>query len=251
MSSDLGPYSRHYWSLVDDEKFADVYDNDHHYATWSRLLMIADQAWPASAHLPVTARKASIAKLAEVQLIDLLPGGRFRIHGLDDEREKRSIHGKNAAASRWGNLSNASGNARSNARSNAVASEPRMPSKAEQSKEEQSTPRATDPADVYWTLTGRYPSEKVVGWIDDLGSRYGTEAVIRALAKCHIDDRQTSTLMGRVDDNLKAEARALDLKEQAAERERLKEKRSQPRPIRDEAAIQAEIRRLMEPGAAA
>ena len=58
------PYSRHYHELVDDAKFADIYPDDHHYACWSRLLMLADQAWPASAHIPATARKASVAKLA-------------------------------------------------------------------------------------------------------------------------------------------------------------------------------------------
>lgn len=84
------PYSRHYHDLIDDAKFAEVYPDDHHYATWSRLLMIADQAWPASAHLPSTARRASVAKLASVGLLDLLPGGRYRIHGLDPERTRRA-----------------------------------------------------------------------------------------------------------------------------------------------------------------
>ena len=95
------PYSRHYWRLVDDPKFAEIYSDDHHYATWSRLLMVADQAWPATAHLPSLCRRTSIAKLAEVGLIDLLPNGRFRMHGLDAERDKRGQSGRNAAAVRW------------------------------------------------------------------------------------------------------------------------------------------------------
>lgn len=131
MSNDRDPYSRHYWKLVDDEKFVGIYDDDHHYATWSRLLMVADQAWPASAHLPASARRSSVAKLAEVGLIDILPGGRFRMRGTQAERERRSKHAKDAADARW--------TAERNARSNAGASPASMPSRAEQSKAETST----------------------------------------------------------------------------------------------------------------
>jgi len=88
------PYSRHYHDLIDDAKFLEVYPDDHHYATWSRLLMVADQAWPSSAHLPSTARKASVAKFVEVGLVDVLPNGRFRLHGLEAERQRRSEVGR-------------------------------------------------------------------------------------------------------------------------------------------------------------
>lgn len=246
MSNDRDPYSRHYWSIVDDPKFEEVYDDDHHYATWGRLLMIADMAWPASAHLPANARRASVAKLAQVELIDLYPNGRYRIHGLDTEREKRSQQGRNAAASRWGTPSNASGNAPSNARASAL----QMPSKAEQSRDEQSTDtRAPDPADVYWTLTGRYPSDKALGWVDDLSSRFGAEAVIRALALTHQSDTNGSTLLGRTEDHLKSDARALSLKAQTAERERIAEKRAEPRAVVDREAVEAEMRKIMEAAA--
>ncbi len=137
--ADSDPYSRHYWRLVDDPKFADIYGDDHHYATWSRLLMLADQAWPATAHVPITARKASVTKLAEVGLIDILPGGRFRMRGTDRERRKRSERASNAARVRWQDTSNASGNAPSNADGIAQT----MPSRAEHRKEEDSrAPRA-------------------------------------------------------------------------------------------------------------
>lgn len=252
MSKNDDPYSRHYWKLVDDPKFADVYGDDHHYATWSRLLMIADQAWPASAHLPATARKASVAKLVEVNLIVLPGGGRFRVTGLDKERAKRSQQAQHAADARWGN---AGSNAPSNANSNAGASDGGMPSKAKQSKDEQSTDehpaRATDPADIYWSLTGRYPTEKTLSWVDDLASSYGPEPVIRALATAHGQDHNASSLLGRTQDILRAEARALSLKEQTTVRQSLKERRAAPREDIDQEALHAEIRRLMQPGAAA
>lgn len=130
------PYSRHYHELVDDPKFREVYPDDRHYACWSRLLMLADQAWPASAPIPASARAASVRKLADVGLIDLLPSGRFRMHGLDAERRVRSQSAKDAADARWESVRNADGNADGNAERNATASDVRMPRRDETSRDE-------------------------------------------------------------------------------------------------------------------
>ena len=116
-----GPYARLYLSLVDDPKFAAIYDDDHHFASWCRLLMIAEPAWPASANLPASVKRTSVLALAEAGLIDLGKGGRYRIHGLDAERKGRHERAKIASNARW--------NANGNARSNAGASEPPMPNK--------------------------------------------------------------------------------------------------------------------------
>jgi hypothetical protein len=99
--TDLGPYARLYLCIPDDPKFAEVYDDDHHFAAYCRLLMIAEGPWPASAHLPITAQRESVEKLAAVGLIDLQPGSRYRVHGLDAERHRRSESARNAAAQRW------------------------------------------------------------------------------------------------------------------------------------------------------
>lgn len=87
--SERAPYSRVYWSIVDDPKFLGIYDDDHHMATWLRLLIAADALWPASCPIPGNARKASVAALVEAGLIDLGTGYRFRVHGLDAERGRR------------------------------------------------------------------------------------------------------------------------------------------------------------------
>ncbi len=87
--SERAPYSRVYWAIVDDPKFASIYDNNDHLATWLRLLMQADGQWPASCPVPASARKASVTALADAGLIDFVSGGRFRIHGLDAERGRR------------------------------------------------------------------------------------------------------------------------------------------------------------------
>lgn len=94
-----------------------------------------------------------------------------------------------------------------------------------------SAPATEDPGDAYWSLTGRYPTDKPLAWLDELSAKYGTAATIRALAKAHIADSQTATLLGRTQDLLRAEARALDRAEQEAERERLREKRSIPKVV--------------------
>lgn len=94
--SERQPYSRVYWSIIDDPKFASIYDDDRHLAAWLRLLIVADQTYPASAHLPSGCQRASIKALVAAGLVDVA-GRRYRIHGLDAERTKRA-----AAATRTG-----------------------------------------------------------------------------------------------------------------------------------------------------
>ena len=97
--SNRAPYSRVYWSIIDDERFADVYDSDALLGLWLRLLLIADQAWPASALLPSGLRRKNVQILRKAGLLEAEGGRKFRVHGLDAERERRSL----AATSRGPN----------------------------------------------------------------------------------------------------------------------------------------------------
>ena len=81
--SERAPYSRVYWSVMDDPKFDGIYDDDAAFALWMRLLMIADALWPSPAALPRTTRAKPLAKLVEAKLSDLLAKDRYRIRGLD------------------------------------------------------------------------------------------------------------------------------------------------------------------------
>jgi hypothetical protein len=94
-------YSRVYWSIVDDEKFAAIYGDDHHLAAWLRLLLVADQSFPASGQVPAGVRRSSVRALTDVGLIDLTGVGRYRIHGLDAERKRRSDPARIGANARW------------------------------------------------------------------------------------------------------------------------------------------------------
>ena len=101
MPNDRAPYSRVYHAIVDDPKFAAVYDDDRRLATWLRLLIVAEQAHPASAYIPTGTNRAAVTSLVDAGLIDLGSGSRFRIHGLDAERERRSEPGRIGAVARW------------------------------------------------------------------------------------------------------------------------------------------------------
>lgn len=100
--SDVRKYVRVYYEVRDDDKFAGIYEDDRCLATWLRLLLAADAIWPAPADIPAAANRKALALLAGAELIDLLPGGMFRVHGLDAERNARSIHASTAARKKWG-----------------------------------------------------------------------------------------------------------------------------------------------------
>lgn len=244
MTKPIDPYSRVYWRVAEDERFETIFGNDQHFAAWVRLLMLADAMYPTVAPLPATARKASIRALADAGLIHLFPGGLYRVHGLKAERDRRGPQRdpdrtpKGPAPEPDGTLARAVSQAK--------------PSQAENetSRDALSTVRAPDPADVYWTLTGKYPNDKALSWIDDLSSTYGPESVIKALASTHIADRNSATLIGRAQDVLRSEARALSLNAQATVRQRLKEQRSAPRETVDPAAVQAEVQKILRGEAA-
>lgn len=87
--SERAPYSRVYWSVMDDPKFDGIRNDVRLFGSWSLLLVVADMAHPVPAFVPRTIPKAAVTKLSEVGLIDLLDGHRYRIHGLDAERERR------------------------------------------------------------------------------------------------------------------------------------------------------------------
>jgi hypothetical protein len=211
--SERVPYSRVYWSVADDPKFVGVYDDDSALALWLRLLMSADALWPAPAPLPRSARPKPLAKLVDAGIIDLLPGDRYRVHGLEAERQRRASAAKrDPNGTQTGPKREARGSLDETRRDELSQAE---------------TPR--DPAEAYWSLTGKYPAGRVLSWIDELAATYGPEPTIRAVVKAHGEDRNAGTLLGRAQDHLRAEARELDRQERTEEQARLAAKRSIPR----------------------
>lgn len=177
-----GPYSRMYWSVLTDAKFDHIRDDCRLFGAWSLLLLYADQAYPAPAFIPPTIAKSAVVRLAEARLIEV-DGLRYRIRGLEKERQERSQTASDAAAKRW------------HSAGNAPASDSRMPSKAKQSKEEtEQTPEHPEVIDddgradleAYLLVTRRAPSPKQRKLLDDVlrlhdlsGPHWAAEIILR------------------------------------------------------------------------
>lgn len=246
--SERQPYSRVYWSVRTDPKFDGIYADDRHLAAWLRLLIAADATWPAPADVPASARRSSVNALVEAKLIDLLPSGMFKVRGLDAERGRRRDAARDSADIRYGRTPNAP-HSQSERTPNGVLAEPSQ-AEDETRQAEGEAPRAPDPADAYWSLTGKYPNGGALSWIDDMSASYGPEEVVKAVAKAHLQDKSAATLLGRAQDILRSEARALSIKAQEAERQRLKERRAAPREMVDPIALQEEVARIIRGEAA-
>lgn len=76
-----------------------------------------------------------------------------------------------------------------------------------------------DPLDVYWQLTGRYPSAKAKGWIESLVETFGPKNVGDAIATAYVTNPRT--FLGLADDLLKRAA----TKAEQAERKRAEDEK--------------------------
>jgi hypothetical protein len=185
--SERAPYSRVYWAIIDDEKFKSIYDDNNHLASWMRLLLIADQAWPASAHMPANVRRASVAALVKAELIDLLDGGRYRIRGLDAERARRRMAatrdpiGVQPGRKRDPDGLRTPGLSRDEVRRDETSSSP------------------TDPHTLFERLTGRYPSPVNQAILDESSALFGAPSRTCAeLVAAAAADKDWTTLAKRV-----------------------------------------------------
>jgi len=93
-----GPYSRLYHQITDE--FPDIVDDDACFALWVRLLIIADQAWPSTGILPYGVKRKALDRLIEAELVTVTVP-RFRVRGVDKEREARAARAKASAEARW------------------------------------------------------------------------------------------------------------------------------------------------------
>jgi hypothetical protein len=94
------PYSRLYWEVMTDPKFAGIRDDCRLFGAWSLLLVTADMAWPNPPFVPGVVPISAVKKLAEAGLIDLT-GRQYQVHGLPAERERRAASARASAHARW------------------------------------------------------------------------------------------------------------------------------------------------------
>lgn len=138
------PYTRSLHRFPDE--YPEIYADDVAYAWWCRLRDEADKAWPSSAVLPRGVKKIALDRLTtarqrladgtftDAPLVFLLPNGRYRIRGLDKQREERQARGKAGADARWGRSEGNANALRPQSEGNATGMQ--SPSRAEQSKAE-------------------------------------------------------------------------------------------------------------------
>jgi hypothetical protein len=141
MTAQSDPYVRVYYRIMDDPKFADVYDDSATLGTWLKLLIHADAIYPTAATLPQGVKLALVERLVSAGLVDLLPSHRYRMHGLAAEREQRSEHGRKAALVRHGQSTS---NARATDEQSASSARP-MHSEPLRAEPIQSAPLRTSP----------------------------------------------------------------------------------------------------------
>lgn len=78
-----------------------VWDDDHLMATWLRLLVVADKLWPSDGEIPRGTRPRPLAALVKLGLVLPRPSHRFRLKGLDADRQRRVDAARYASGHRW------------------------------------------------------------------------------------------------------------------------------------------------------
>ena len=222
MTKPTDPYSRVYWKVRSDERFVGIYPNDHHFATWLRLLIAAEAAWPEPADLPATARRVSLRALVDAGIILLLDSGLFRVHGLDAERLRRQERAATAASARWmlsGPVSNAGGmqqlpvsNAGGMPRVRPELSIAELSIAELSNGEAPADGPAAKPDDVLFALYGaltRTVAKKpaTLDWLERLETTYGLAEAAQVLREEHARDGNPGTLLSRVNARLETAAR--------------------------------------------
>jgi hypothetical protein len=115
--TDTRRYSRVYWSVMEDARFAEVWPNRAALGLWLQMLVLADASWPLRPNLPPDSPELQLLVMADLIIIE--GEYQYRVRGMDDEKARRQEHGRYAAHARWNAPSNATGNAPSNANGNA------------------------------------------------------------------------------------------------------------------------------------
>jgi hypothetical protein len=167
--SDERKYVRVYYSIIDDDRFKHVYSDNAALAAWLRMLLDADALWPASASLPSSLPKRVLRILTDSGLIEV-SGARFRVHGLDAERQRRSdagrAGGRASARSRASTVEEQPFNERSTNVQRSVQRNSNLAetSRDEQSKDEQNDARAD--LDAFVAVRFRIPTPRQRTFMD-------------------------------------------------------------------------------------
>lgn len=268
--SDRRPYSRVYWSILDDgstsdggselDRFATIRGDMRHLGSWALMLVVADMAYPAPAFIPPTVPKASVAALSrpECGLVELIGGGMYRIHGLRKERESRA-----AAASRphpKRGPRDEPPEAQLGPKRDPDGSQPgggrvarRDEDETRQDENEEGTPAplpetGPDAANSLFLRTGQFPSKTVNDWLNDLSEAHTESRLIAAIDSTPLAGRNVKDYLVAIRDQLRAQdhaaekaERADEIRRNAAKRAPVKSLEEREAEYRAQKAIEAEL----------
>lgn len=98
-------YARFYYQEFQRD-YPTIYANDAAFATFMRLLSLAEAVWPATPGLPRSATPKGLDPLVSVGLVCIV-GTTFTLKGFVAERTRRGSAARHAAAVRWHSSGNA------------------------------------------------------------------------------------------------------------------------------------------------
>jgi hypothetical protein len=237
------PYVRVYYSVADDERFANVYPDSRILGDWLKLLLGADACYPATAPLPYGIRKASLTVLTDSGLI-AVANGRYSVHGLKAERDGRSEAARESAEARWSRQYGSASAVPPQYDRNAPASGLAMlaePSLAEpnQTEPSQAITAPEDGPDVWYFVVGRYPnrrdSQALYDWLTRLCEDFGVVRLWEVMRMCYAQERNKATLLSRTEAVLSRDAARLEAQERDAERAKVSAQRAPVKPLLDPA----------------
>jgi hypothetical protein len=219
MSGQDDPYSRLYWRVKADQRFEHAYSCDPCWAAYTRLLIEAEASYPSPASLPRSLRAHAKAQLAADGIIELQPHDCYTVHGLANERERRSSSARQNAEARWAPQYGIAMPPQSDGNASALLNETRQD---ETKRDETSQGAPESGPDVWYWVTMRYPDKRTNPnlwlWLDRLAEDFGVVRLWEVMRIAYAQDRNKGTLLSRTEAVL---SREIDRQESAAERERL------------------------------
>lgn len=94
------PFARLYY--VDLRRdYPDVWKDNDTFATYARLLSLADATWPLVPEVPRSEKRPHVEKLIASSLVQMVSEFGYQIKGFDAERSARSDAASNAARIGW------------------------------------------------------------------------------------------------------------------------------------------------------
>lgn len=213
------------------------------FSTYVRLLILADQAWPAMPVLPKAVRRADLAMLTTCGLIATDELGIYTVKGYHKERAERAKKAADAVAQRVDRQGtevrtpvvptyNDSSTTRAQAHGAGVGVGTGTSEEGVQGEE-------PDAANSLFLRTARFPSEKTVEWLNELAEAHSEARLIDAIDSTPLAKRNVKDYLVAIRDQLRAQDHAAEKAERADELRRNAAKRA---PVKSLAEREAEYR---------